>query len=169
MKSFQHEHKGRHFCLLCILQTLCLLLFGFCVYMGIEYAFRGYSYYTMGLFGAAAFFLIGKINDRDNIGLLWQGLIGGCLITLMELIGGSIILADTGMRMWDYSDRWMNYRGLICPLFSLCWCLLSVIAAVLDDVLKWILFADADAYIRIKTYGLIRAKPFWRERWKKKR
>ena len=25
------------------------------------------------------------------------------------------------MKLWDYSDRWGNFKGLICPLFSLIW------------------------------------------------
>ena len=158
MKYSRHNHK--RFCLLCAIQTLFCFIFGFFAYMGIEYLFRGYSYYTMGVFGGAAFCLIGKINDRKNIGLLWQGLIGSGIITFMELVGGGIILKDTGMRMWDYSDRWMNFRGLICPLFSLCWCVLSVAAAVLDDFLKWVVFQDVGAHIRLKTYGIIHPRSY---------
>ena len=30
------------------------------------------------------------------------------------------------MKLWDYSDRWGNFKGLICPLFSLIWMAVGV-------------------------------------------
>ena len=41
-------------------------------------------------------------------------------MTLIELIGGIIGLKNN-VRLWDYSDEWCNYKGLICPLFSAIW------------------------------------------------
>ena len=69
--------------------------------MFVELLFRGYTYPLMGLVGGIAFFLIGQINTKRNIGLLWQGLIGTATITMLELIVGSILLKH-GIRMWDY-------------------------------------------------------------------
>ena len=40
-------------------------------------------------------------------------------MTLIELIGGLISLKNK-IRLWDYRDRWLNYKGIICPLFSCC-------------------------------------------------
>lgn len=47
-------------------------------------------------------------------------LLMGAMMTLIELIGGEIGLKNH-VRLWDYSDRWLNYKGLICPLFSAIW------------------------------------------------
>ena len=47
-------------------------------------------------------------------------------MTLMELIGGIIGLKNN-VRLWDYSDIWGNYKGLICPLFSLIWTLIGAL------------------------------------------
>ena len=47
-------------------------------------------------------------------------LLMGLIMTLIELIGGLIGLKNN-VRLWDYSDRWMNYKGIICPLFSAIW------------------------------------------------
>lgn len=47
-------------------------------------------------------------------------LLMGLLMTLIELIGGLIGLKNN-VKLWDYSDRWMNYKGIICPLFSAIW------------------------------------------------
>ena len=51
-------------------------------------------------------------------------LLMGLLMTLIELIGGLIGLKNN-VRLWDYSDRWMNYKGIICPLFSAIWTIIG--------------------------------------------
>ena len=53
-------------------------------------------------------------------------LLMGLLMTLIELIGGIIGLKNN-VRLWDYSDIWGNYKGLICPLFSLIWTLIGAL------------------------------------------
>lgn len=45
----------------------------------------------------------------------------GVLMTLIELIGGLIFIKKMNIRLWDYSNQWGNYKGVICPLFSLIW------------------------------------------------
>lgn len=45
----------------------------------------------------------------------------GALMTLIELVGGLIFIRGMKVRLWDYSTRWGNYKGIICPLFSLIW------------------------------------------------
>ena len=44
----------------------------------------------------------------------------GLLITMLELMGGLLFL-KSGIRLWDYRDRWLNFKGVICPLFTLIW------------------------------------------------
>ena len=41
-------------------------------------------------------------------------------MTGIEFIGGLFALKNN-VKLWDYSDRWMNYKGIICPLFSAIW------------------------------------------------
>ncbi len=45
----------------------------------------------------------------------------GIALTLIELIAGLIFIKGLHMELWDYSNRWGNFKGLICPLFSLIW------------------------------------------------
>ena len=47
-------------------------------------------------------------------------LLMGFLMTVIEFVGGLIGLKNN-VKLWDYSDRWMNYKGIICPLFSAIW------------------------------------------------
>lgn len=43
------------------------------------------------------------------------------VMTLLELIGGTFLLDVLNMRLWDYRERWGNYRGITCPLFTAIW------------------------------------------------
>lgn len=73
-----------------------------------------------------------------------QIILMGLSITLIELIGGLIFLKQ-GVRLWDYRDRKFNYKGVICPLFTIIWILMGAvyyifIAERLFDALEW--FSD---------------------------
>ena len=76
----------------------------------------------------------------------------GALMTLIELIGGLIFIRGMKVRLWDYSKRWGNYKGIICPLYSLIWTLAGALFyyALFEPLnnmvysfitLDWLLFA----------------------------
>lgn len=43
------------------------------------------------------------------------------LMTLLELIAGEIFIVGFKVKLWDYTTRKWNYKGIICPLFSVIW------------------------------------------------
>ena len=49
----------------------------------------------------------------------------GLFITLLELIGGLSFTYGGGVKLWDYSECWGNYKGIICPLFTFIWTVVS--------------------------------------------
>ena len=49
------------------------------------------------------------------------------LLTLLELISGMIFLKFFNLRLWDYSNRKFNFKGLICLRFSLYWGILALV------------------------------------------
>ena len=49
------------------------------------------------------------------------------VMTVIELLGGLIAVKYFRVRLWDYSEEWMNFQGVICPKFSLIW---GVVCAV---------------------------------------
>ena len=51
----------------------------------------------------------------------------GLILTLIELVAGLIFIKGGKVKLWDYSDRWLNYKGIICPQFSLIWTILGAI------------------------------------------
>lgn len=48
-------------------------------------------------------------------------------MTLIEYIAGVLCLKVMKVRLWDYSDRWGNIQGIICPLFSAIWAVLGAV------------------------------------------
>ena len=52
-------------------------------------------------------------------------LIMAICITAIEYIAGLIFIKGMNIKLWDYSDQWGNVQGIICPLFSFFWLLLS--------------------------------------------
>lgn len=68
-------------------------------------------------------------------------LLMGITMTLLELIGGLSFLKN-GLKLWDYSNMPFNYKGIICPTFSLIWTLASAIyyfflASPVIKMLNW--------------------------------
>ena len=47
--------------------------------------------------------------------------------TGIEFLVGYSYLKFKKIRLWDYLDQSFNYQGLICPLFSLYWLLISLL------------------------------------------
>ena len=82
-------------------------------------------------FGTAILFGFSNI-DLSFLGLPnWVNIIitliaVGLSLTLIELIAGLIFIKGFKMKLWDYSDRWGNFKGLICPLFSAIWMAVGV-------------------------------------------
>lgn len=48
-------------------------------------------------------------------------------ITALEYAVGVIMIKTTHVRLWDYSERPGNIKGIICPLYSFFWMLLSAL------------------------------------------
>lgn len=46
--------------------------------------------------------------------------------TLLEYAAGEIFINYYKLRLWDYSNRFLNLRGIICPLYSFLWGILSL-------------------------------------------
>lgn len=125
----------------------CILFYvGFTTYITIEVLFKNYSYALMGITGAICFLIFDKINELIpwNLDLFIQGCIGSIVVTLFELIIGLGLQYLNVSPMWDYTSQWMNYKGVICPLFSFLWIWLAIIGIVLADCINYYLIWNGD-------------------------
>ncbi|MBQ3298410.1 MAG: putative ABC transporter permease [Bacilli bacterium] len=73
--------------------------------------------YGFGLVILTFVYLLFKDSSLNPIIII---LLMGVLMTIIEFIGGLIGLMNN-VKLWDYSDQWGNYKGIICPLFSAIW------------------------------------------------
>lgn len=74
-------------------------------------------------FGVVVLFLISNIEFpvSEVVDIIIKICLIGTLMTLIELIGGLVFVNAMHIQLWDYSDRWGNFKGVICPLFSAIW------------------------------------------------
>lgn len=117
-----------------------LFLYCFCATAGwcIEVVYRGLRHRKVvnpgfltgcclplyGVGGMILYFLSGlKLRALPNefLRVAVILLMAMAVMTLIELIGGWIAVKLFHVRLWDYSNEWMNFQGLICPKFSLFW------------------------------------------------
>jgi uncharacterized membrane protein len=120
-------------------------------YCFIEIIGRGYSHISMFLLGGICFFCIGLLNQKISYDMpLWkQMVLGGGIITTLEFITGCIVNIWLNLNVWDYSDMPFNVLGQICLPFSLLWVLLSLVAIILDDYLRYWLFNEEKPHYKL--------------------
>ena len=118
-----------------IFRKTALFVLGGGTYVGLELLWRGRSHFSMFLAGGTALLLIGQLNRvKPKLPLLFRAVAGAGIITMVELAAGLIFNADYSV--WDYRDRWGNWLGQICPLFSLLWIGLAALVLLIYDPLE---------------------------------
>lgn len=98
--------------------------------------------------GLCIVFVMARLADMDNISnpmlnRLVFFVIAAVGMTVIEYIAGIFLIRAMNVRLWDYSKEWANYKGIICPKFSLCWAAMSAVYYFLVhpyimDSLKWL-------------------------------
>lgn len=114
------------------------------IYCLIELVYRGYTHWTMYLVSAILFISIGLINELFSWETaFWkQCVIGSILVTIIEFITGCIVNLWLGWDVWDYTGVPFNILGQICLPFTLIWIILSGIAIIVDDWLRYWIFKE---------------------------
>lgn len=132
-------------------KPLVLFSVGGTIYIMIEMLWRGYSHWSMFIVGGLCFVLIGLINEyySYDIPLIWQMMIGACIVTAVEFVSGCIINLWLGLNVWDYSDMPFNIWGQVCLPYMVLWSLLSGVAIILDDYLRYWWFGEEYPHYKI--------------------
>lgn len=113
----------------------CILFYtGGGAYLTLELLYRGRSHGSMFFAGGLCFLLIGHLNRvKPRLPLPLRAVVGALIVTMVEL--GAGLLVNRSHRVWDYRDQPLNFMGQICPAFTLLWVPLSLLAAVLYQLL----------------------------------
>lgn len=127
-----------------ILKYFILGWFGGSTYCSLEVIFRGRSHWSMVVLAFILFLLIGSLNNLFSwaMSLAKQGVIGACIVTVLEFITGCIVNIWLGWNVWDYSNMPLNILGQVCLPFSLLWILLSIVCIIVDDYLRYLMFNE---------------------------
>ena len=138
-----------------IIKFIVLFSFGFFAYMLIELIYRQYTFILMGVCGGIAIVLLDQINDKISwdTDILIQGACGSLIITFFEYVIGELFLNGVLPVMWDYSNVFLNYKGIICLPFSLVWVGLSIVAVVIADAINYYLLDDEEVVPYYKLFG----------------
>ena len=126
-----------------VLKSTILAVIGGLIYILIELLWRGHTHISMFILGGVCFVAIGLINELFpwELGIVWQSMIGAVIVTVCEFI--------IGLNVWDYSNMPFNVMGQICLPFSLAWVVLSAIAIVLDDYLRYWMFGEEKPHYKL--------------------
>lgn len=121
-----------------------LMWFGGSFYVTLETFWRGYSHWTMFVLAGVVFIAIGLLNEiwSWETSLYLQVAAGTVIATIGEFITGCIVNLWLGWNVWDYSELPFNILGQITPQFILLWIPISLLAIVLDDIIRWRFFNE---------------------------
>lgn len=121
-----------------------LFWFGGSFYVTLEVIWRGYSHWSMLVLAGLVFIAIGLLNEvwGWGTGLILQMVVGTVMATVGEFITGCVVNLWLGWNVWDYSELPFNFLGQICPQFIALWFPISLVAIVLDDMIRWRFFNE---------------------------
>ncbi|RGM19305.1 hypothetical protein DXC23_08465 [Eubacterium sp. OM08-24] len=96
-------------------------------YALLEILWRRKTHWTMAVTGGSCFLAIFRVYKKfPKLCLRSKCLIGGAIITFMEGICGFIVNVKCKLNVWDYSNCTLNFKGQICPFYSMLWILLCI-------------------------------------------
>lgn len=82
--------------------------------------------------GLCILYLVSRLSESRQIANpVWNHIamlvLMAAAMTAIEYIAGILLLKVMNARLWDYSRRWGNVNGLICPLFSAIWAVMGAV------------------------------------------
>ena len=125
--------------------------------MGGMVGFHGLSYISlMGYtsiwmiavygFGGMTLSVLNEVPRFYNMKMIWQTVIGGVMLSVVELIFGVILNMWLGLNLWDYSDSFLNLWGQICLLNSVLWIIATPLFIFICDYVGWALYRENEAW-----------------------
>lgn len=113
--------------------------------------------YGFGLCALTGIYFLFKDLDVNPLIII---LLMGTTMTLIEFIGGLSFVDGKGVKLWDYSKEWGNYKGIICPLFSAIWTVIAgvyyfFLAKPVLGMLEWFSNNLAFSFVLGVFFGLI--------------
>lgn len=114
----------------------CILFYlGGCAYCALELLWRGRTHGSMFTAGGLCFVLIGGLGEVERpLPVPLRMLAGAAIVTAVEL--GAGLAVNREYTVWDYRGQPGNFLGQICPVYTLLWIPVSLIAIAGYDYLS---------------------------------
>ena len=113
-----------------------VFLTGAALYSFIEILWRGRTHWTMAVTGGICLLLIHICNERcGGLDFLSRCSLCSFTVTGVEFAVGWLLNVRLNMMVWDYSDKYLNVMGQICPEYWAYWYLLSIPAIMLSTII----------------------------------
>lgn len=105
----------------------------------------------MLLLAGLVFIILGLLNEiwDWNDSLIKQVAVGTIISTVFEFITGCVVNLWLGWNVWDYTGIPGNILGQICLPFTILWAVISLVAIVIDDVIRWKFFGEEEPRYRL--------------------
>ena len=114
-----------------------VLFLGGILYITVELLWRGKTHWSMGIAGGVCFAFIYFIRKScPDIPLMIRCIIGAIVICTIEYIAGFTVNIILGWNIWDYSEKWMNVYGQICPLYAFYWLIICIPGNIISKILE---------------------------------
>ena len=112
-----------------------------------------YGFGVLGLYGLSELFRSIPFPEAfpQWVIIILQILLIGIVLIIIEFLAGLIFIKGMGLKLWDYSDRWGNTMGIVCPLFDLLWTIAGAVYyfflhPLLRDGILWIAQENHNIY-----------------------
>ena len=114
--------------------------------MILEVLWRGRTHWTMGVAGGLSFAVIYTVHNKyPFVNIILRAVFCSLCITAIELFTGLIVNVRLGWNVWDYSGRYLNFLGQICPLYTVIWTLLCVLVSPLCKIIYCLIHRHLEA------------------------
>ena len=122
--------------------------------------------YGTGLVGLYLLSLIPINTSSDILNHVLMILLMTFVMTFIEYITGLVFIKGMGIKLWDYTNRWGNIQGIICPLFTLFWGLICALFhfVISPEVDKWVIWFIGHPYFNFVIgiiYGIMIVDVFY--------
>lgn len=126
-----------------IIELLFVVLFGLLVWYLCEFIYKSFEhrhlvypvFLNIQMYVLTAIFIYILLNISIYLGLKIFLMI--IFPTVIEYVTGYLYFKINKKRLWDYSNEWGNYRGIICPLFSFYRFVITILSYFF--ILPWLL------------------------------
>lgn len=120
-----------------VFECFTVFLIGGTLYCIIEIFWRGATHWSMGIAGGGSFCAIYLLRKHcDEVALWLRCITGAVIICTVELAAGFVLNIVLGWSIWDYSGRWLNIYGQICPLYAALWFFICIPGNWLSEKLE---------------------------------